>query len=115
MRKIASLLLAGTLGACANGVTPTTITQDFFNAVAAGTVATCHYLPDFDSVANLFVSLGYTQLVKTFVDDICAGAVANNPVAAQGRLNTRRLSVQQSTFTVIVNGQPVVITGHYVN
>jgi hypothetical protein len=115
MRKTASVLLAGLLGACANSVTPTTITQDFFNAVAAGTVATCHYLPDFDAVTNLFVSLGYVQIVKTFVDDICAGAIANNPVAAAGRISARRLSVQQSTFTVIVNGQPVVITGHYVN
>ena len=110
MRKFTPLLFAGTLAAC-SAAQIQTVSQDFVNAVDAGTVAACAYLPEFNAVANVFAALSYVGTVQQVVDAICAGAV-KNVAALQSR---RRLSVQQSTFTIIVNGQPVVITGHYVN
>jgi hypothetical protein len=101
-RTFVAAAFAAALTACATTGTTTTITiADVQNAA----VAACQFLPDATTIANILTASPVAATAESVAAIICA-AVGNQPAAAVRHRATAPF--------IIINGQTIPITGHFV-
>lgn len=122
MKKIfavAILAASLSLGACATtggaSLTSTDITN-FEDAIIADVIAGCQIEPSLASVLTLIsdsvlpAASAVTTVAATLATTVCTAAKNVTPAAS----SARSLAGQTVSIPVVVNGKPVLVTGHRV-
>jgi hypothetical protein len=88
MRKLASVLLAGLLGACANGISATQIAQDIQIAQSVAQQV-CNVIPDAASIAAIISAGNPLVATGTAIGEAICAAIKNAGITPPATMSMR--------------------------
>jgi hypothetical protein len=119
MRKIIALVAAGFLGlsvAGCNSVSTSTVTPAVVTTVAdvqAIVTSVCGFVPAASTIASIITANPAVATGSQIANIVCQ-AVTNASTTTKSAVRARK-GVDAPVATVVVNGQTVVIKGHFTN